>query len=53
MAFHALPDDAWDGLTAEAQGLAVFLADRDPAAYSRHARWWSQRPGGEVRVISG
>ena len=36
-AFHPLPDDAWDGLAAEARALLAFLADREPAVYRRYA----------------
>jgi hypothetical protein len=33
-----LPDEAWDGLAAEAAALVPFLAGRDPAVYRRYAR---------------
>lgn len=50
-AFHPLPDDAWDGLAAEARDLLIHLAVRDPAAYRRYARWWAALPSAEVRVL--
>jgi winged helix DNA-binding protein len=50
-AFHRLPDEAWEGLEAEARGLMAFLADREPTVYRRYARWWTKLPGAEVRVI--
>jgi hypothetical protein len=50
-AFHALDDDTWAGLDAEARALCAFLADRDPNVYSRYARWWATLPAAEVRVI--
>jgi hypothetical protein len=52
-AFERLDDAAWEGLEAEARGLVAFLAERDPAAYSRYAHWWEKLPGGEVRVLGG
>ncbi|HYM83341.1 MAG TPA: winged helix DNA-binding domain-containing protein [Candidatus Dormibacteraeota bacterium] len=50
-AFHALPDDEWDGLDAEAARLAAFLATRDTAIYRRYVHWWSTLPAAEVRVL--
>ena len=50
-AFHRLPDDAWDGLEAEARALVAFLADRDPTVYRRYAHWWTTLPKAEVRVL--
>jgi hypothetical protein len=51
-AFHPLPDDAWDGLAAEARDLLAFLAARGPAPYGgRYARWWPTLPPGEARVL--
>jgi len=35
-AFHHLPDDAWEGLAAEARSLVAFLADREPEVYRRY-----------------
>jgi hypothetical protein len=52
-AFHTLPDDAWEGLAAEARSLVAHLADRDPTVYGQFARWWSHLPDGEVRVLPG
>jgi hypothetical protein len=51
-AFHRLPDDAWEGLEAEARALIAFLADRDPTVYRRYGRWWDKLPGVEVRLLS-
>jgi hypothetical protein len=51
-AFHALPEEAWSGLAAEARALAPFLAGRDPSVYSRYARWWDTLPAAEVRVLN-
>lgn len=53
LAFHALPDDAWDGLAAEARGLSALLRDRDPGVYSRYARWWSDLWRGEPHLLPG
>jgi hypothetical protein len=51
-AFHPLPDDAWDGLAREAQGLLALLAGRGPAPYGgRFARWWLDLPPGEIRIL--
>jgi len=50
-AFHRLPDDAWEGLDAEARALRMFLADRDARLYGRYAHWWSALPKGEARLI--
>ena len=52
-ALQRLDDDAWDGLEAEARALTAFLADRDPMVYARYARWWSELPGQQVRVLPG
>ena len=52
-AFHRLPDDAWDGLTAEARALTAFLRDREPRVYRRYDHWWSRLTGAEVRVLPG
>jgi hypothetical protein len=51
-AFQRLPDEAWDGLAAEARGLLALLADREPTVYRRHAHWWSELPRAEVRVLA-
>ena len=50
-AFHRLPDDAWDGLAAEARQLVAFLADREPAVYRRYARWWTDLPTADVHLL--
>lgn len=50
-AFEPLSDDAWAGLAAEAAALHRFLADRDPAVYRRHWRWWDTLPSVDVRVL--
>jgi hypothetical protein len=47
-AFRSLPDEAWEGLAAEARGLLELLADRDPAIYRRYASWWSDLPAVDV-----
>ena len=52
-ALQRLDDEAWDGLEAEARALAAFLADREPMVYARYARWWSELPGQQVRVLPG
>ena len=50
-AFSRLADDDWAGLEREAGALRRFLAERDPAVYSRYGRWWSKLPKGVVRVL--
>ncbi|HTC86154.1 MAG TPA: crosslink repair DNA glycosylase YcaQ family protein, partial [Candidatus Acidoferrum sp.] len=51
-AFHALTDDAWDGLETEARSLSAFLADRGPRIYhGRFAHWWGKLPEAEVRIL--
>ena len=51
-AFERLPEDAWDGLEAEARSLMAFLAQRDPSVYSRYGHWWAKGlPSYEVRVL--
>jgi Winged helix DNA-binding domain len=52
-AFHRLPDDAWEGLAAEARSLMAFLANREPTVYRRYDRWWRTLLGAEVRPLSG
>ena len=53
-AFRPLPEDAWDGLAAEAGQLVALLADREPRVYGRHDHWWRKGiPGAEVRVLAG
>jgi hypothetical protein len=51
-AFRPLPDEAWEGLAAEADALLAFLATREPAVYRRHDHWWSKLPSTEVRVLT-
>ncbi|MDF1522475.1 MAG: winged helix DNA-binding domain-containing protein [Trueperaceae bacterium] len=53
-AFHALDDDAWDGVEREARVLRSLLAERDPQAYGRFGHWWAKGlPSAQVRVLSG
>jgi hypothetical protein len=52
-AFHRLPEDAWDGLAAEARSLTALLADREPAVYRRYHHWWSKLPSAETRLLPG
>jgi Winged helix DNA-binding domain len=52
-AFHRLPDDAWAGLAAEARGLRLLLADREPGVYRRYGRWWAGLATADVRVLAG
>jgi hypothetical protein len=52
-AFSRLPDEAWDGLAAEARTLVALLADREPRVYQRYGHWWSKLPDAEVRVLPG
>ncbi len=52
-AFHRLPDDAWEGLAAEAWSLVAFLADRDARVYSRYDHWWATLPRPEARLLPG
>jgi hypothetical protein len=46
-----VPDEAWDGLAAEARALVAFLADRDPAVYRRYGLWWAKLRPGETRLL--
>jgi hypothetical protein len=50
-AFHPLPEEAWEGLNAEADALTAHLAGREPAVYRRYAHWWKALPNAEVRVL--
>ena len=52
-AFRNLPAHAWRGLASEAEALVAFLADRDPSVYRRHAHWWNDLSGAQVRVLPG
>ncbi|NHC12278.1 winged helix DNA-binding domain-containing protein [Motilibacter deserti] len=52
-AFHALPEEAWAELEAEARSLLQMVCDRDPAVYRRYARWWAALPAAEVRILGG
>ena len=52
-AFHHLPDDAWEGLAAEARSLVAFLADREPKVYRRYDHWWRTLPSAEARLLPG
>ncbi|MDQ3690933.1 MAG: winged helix DNA-binding domain-containing protein [Chloroflexota bacterium] len=52
-AFHPLEAATWDELAAEARSLVAFLAGRQPDVYRRYARWWSDLPAAEVRVLPG
>ncbi|MFI6325049.1 hypothetical protein ACIBG8_46560 [Nonomuraea sp. NPDC050556] len=36
-----LPDQVWDDLTIEAEGLVALLSDREPEVYGRYNRWCS------------
>jgi hypothetical protein len=51
-AFRRLTDDEWQGLEDEAVALVAFLADRDPQVYRRYARWWTDLPAAEVRMLA-
>jgi len=50
-AFHALGDDAWDGIEREARGLLALLAGRDGGVYGRFGHWWSRLPSAQARVF--
>lgn len=52
-AFHPLPDGTWEALADEARSLTAFLADRDPAVYSRYGHWWNKLPTAETRLLPG
>jgi len=49
-AFHPLPDDAWAGLAAEADGLHALIAGRGPA-YTRYHHWWRELPVVDTRLL--
>lgn len=50
-AFHSLPDEAREGVAAEARALVALLADREPQVYRRYEHWWTTLPSAEVRVL--
>jgi hypothetical protein len=50
-AFHALADDAWDGIEREARDLHAVLARRDGSVYARFGHWWSHLPVARARVF--
>jgi hypothetical protein len=50
-AFHRLPDDAWQGLAAEAKAIVALLADREPHPYRRYDRWWDELPAVDFQVL--
>ncbi|SES16217.1 Winged helix DNA-binding domain-containing protein [Lentzea xinjiangensis] len=50
-AFHAFGEDQWAGLAEEAAALREFLAEREPQVYRRYARWWTNLPAHDVRVL--
>ncbi|MBG0816353.1 winged helix DNA-binding domain-containing protein [Planomonospora sp. ID82291] len=52
-AFHPLPDEAWEGLAAEAEGLVALLAEREPHPYRRYDRWWAKLPELETTLLPG
>ncbi|WP_327582108.1 winged helix DNA-binding domain-containing protein [Nonomuraea sp. NBC_00507] len=52
-AFHPLPDQAWDGLAAEAKALVTLLAGREPHPYRRYDRWWEKLPDLETILLPG
>ncbi len=42
----------WDELELEAASLARLLAGREPDAYTRYGRWWTDLPATEVRTLT-
>jgi Winged helix DNA-binding domain len=50
-AFHPLDDATWDGLDEEGRSLVTLVADRQPDVYRRYARWWTDLPAAEVRIL--
>ena len=50
-AFERLAAETWAGLDDEARALRGFLADREPTIYRRYARWWTDLPSAEVRLL--
>jgi hypothetical protein len=53
IAFRRQPAKVWKALRTEAESLTTFLADRDPAVYSRYNHWWSKLPAGHTRMLTG
>jgi len=51
-AFHALDEDAWDGIEREARALLPLLEGRDGAVYGRFGHWWAGLPAAVRRVVS-
>ena len=49
-AFHALGEEAWEGIEREARALHSLLEGRDGDAYGRYGHWWKRLEGVEVRV---
>src|SRR4051812_981650 len=56
-AFHALDDDVWEALDAEARTLRELLAGRDPLVYRRYDHWWEKLAdagvAAETRLLGG
>ena len=50
-ALEPLDDATLDGLDDEARDLRRFLADREPAVFSRFGRWWDRLPDGPTITI--
>jgi hypothetical protein len=50
-AWEPLDDATLDGLDHEARDLRRFLADREPAVFSRFAQWWDRLPDGPTITI--
>ncbi len=50
-ALHPLDNASWEALDGEARSLTALLADREPLAYARYARWYASLPSSEVRIL--
>ena len=50
-ALEPLDDATLDKLDGEARDLRRFLADREPAVFSRFGRWWDRLPDGPTITI--
>jgi hypothetical protein len=50
-ALEPLDDATLDGLDREARDLRRFLADREPAVFSRFAQWWDRLPDGPTITL--